>query len=376
MSMIPHSVEELIAVGLLPYPVKSIEPHGEGMINHTYKITTSRDEDPNFLLQKINSRVFKDVDQLQKNIKLITDHIRQKIEKEGVEHIENHVLTPSTILSNGNARSYYWDHNNDYWRLYHFVEESITYERPKDLKMAYKAGEALAIFHKQLSDFKSPGFKELLPNFHNTPKRVDTLKRRIKKDSHNRVKGVEAEIEFLLSREKEYSKVKIMGEMGIIPTRVIHQDPKINNLLFNKKGDVICVIDLDTVMHGHLCYDVGDAIRYCANKGKEDEKDLANIEVDMEIFKHYMNGYTSIAKDFISWAEMESLGFGPRLMTYEQAVRFLSDYLSGDIYYAYKSTYPTHNLDRARAQIRLLEKFEECYNDMSDHIRSLGNWDL
>lgn len=138
----------------------------------------------------------------------------------------------------------------------------------------------------------------------------------------------------------------------------------------------MCIIDLDTVMHGYLCYDVGDAVRNCANSGNEDEKDPGAVSVDMNIYKSFINGYTNIAKDFITWAEMESLGFGPRLMTYEQAVRFLSDYLYGDKYYDYKTFYPEHNLVRTKAQIQLLKGFEDNYQEMSEYIRSLGNWQL
>jgi thiamine kinase-like enzyme len=374
--MIPRSVEEMIAVGLLPYPVESIQQHGDGLINNTFKIITKRKEDPNFLLQKINNRVFKDVDALQINIKLITDHLRKKVEKEGVKDPDKCVLIPSSILSNGTTRSYYWDHNNDYWRLYVFIENTYTHEKLKNEEMALSAGRALATFHKLLTDFKSPDFKELLPNFHNTPKRVETLKKRVKDDVAGRLKNVREEVDFLLSRENEYSKVTRLGEMGVLPTRIIHQDPKINNILFDKKDNAICIIDLDTVMHGYLCYDVGDAVRNCANSGREDEKDPGAVSVDMKIFKSFINGYTNIAKDFITWAEMESLGFGPRLMTYEQAVRFLSDYLYGDKYYDYKTFYPEHNLVRTKAQIQLLKGFEENYQEMSEYIRSLGNWQL
>ncbi|MGE0091910.1 MAG: hypothetical protein AB7S40_05060, partial [Bacteroidales bacterium] len=138
--MIPRSVEEMIAVGLLPYPVESISQHGDGLINNTFKIITKKKEDPNFLLQKINNRVFKDIDALQHNIRLITEHIRRKLEKDGVKDVENRVLIPSSILSNGTSRSYYWDHNNDYWRIYVFIEESYTHEKFLNVNMAESAG--------------------------------------------------------------------------------------------------------------------------------------------------------------------------------------------------------------------------------------------
>lgn len=375
MSMIPSSVEEMIAVGLLPYPVKSIESHGGGLINNTFKIITKNPEDPNFLLQKINRWVFKDIDALQLNIRLITDHIRRKLEQEESTNIAKKVLTPSSILSNGTSTSYYWDNNGDFWRMYVFIEDSVTHERILDNKMAVSAGKALATFHKQLLDFNSKEFKQLLPDFHHAPNRVANLKVRIKEDVANRLKNVKEEVEFLLSREQIYSKVANMGDKNILPLRVIHQDPKLNNLLFDKEGNATCVIDLDTVMHGYLCYDIGDAIRNCANTGKEDDENLNNVSVDMKIFKSYMDGYASIAKDFVTWAEMESLAFGPRLLTYEQSVRFLADYLYDDKYYKYKTLYPEHNLVRARAQIKLLKSMEENYQEMASYVRTLGNWE-
>ncbi|MFA6769983.1 MAG: aminoglycoside phosphotransferase family protein [Bacteroidales bacterium] len=375
MSLIPSSVEEMIAVGLLPYPVKSIEKHGEGLINNTFKIVTKNPEDPNFLLQKINRWVFKDIDALQQNIRLITGHIRKKLEQEKSTDIFKKVLTPSSILSNGASKSYYWDHNNDFWRMYVFIEDSVTHEKVLNKKMAESAGKAMATFHKQLLDFKSDEFKELLPDFHHAPRRVVNLKIRIKEDIAGRLKNVKEEVDFLLSREKIYSKVANMGDKNILPLRLIHQDPKLNNILFDKKENPLCIIDLDTVMHGYLCYDIGDAIRYCANTGKEDDENLENISLDMKIFKSYMDGYASIAKDFVTWAEMESLAFGPRLLTYEQSVRFLADYLYGDKYYKYKTLYPEHNLVRARAQIKLLKSMEENYEEMAAYVRTLGNWE-
>jgi Ser/Thr protein kinase RdoA (MazF antagonist) len=374
MSIIPRSVEEIIAVGLLPYPVKSLEPHGDGLINNTYKIITKEPEHPNFLLQKINSRVFRNADALQHNIRLITDHIRIKLEEEGCEEPERHVLTPSSILSDGVSKSYYWDSNDDFWRLYVFIENSFTHNKPANPSMAQSAGESLGKFHKQLIDFKSDEFMELLPDFHNTPKRVANLRKRAKEDIAGRLKDVKREVEFLLEREEEYSKVQDLGVRGELPLRMIHQDPKLNNFLFDDKGNAICVIDLDTVMHGHICYDIGDAIRNMANTGEEDDKNTANVSLDTSIFKAFMKGYISEASSFLTWSEMESLAFGPRLMTYEQAVRFMADYLYNDKYYKYKTYYPEHNMVRAKAQIELLKSMEKNYDMMASYVRSLGEW--
>ena len=371
MNIIPKSVAETIAVGLLPFPVKSIEEHGDGLINYTFKVITKNPEHPNFLLQMINRRVFKDVDGLQRNIRLITDHIRKKLEEEGYTDLERRVLTPASIQCNGACSEYYWDSNGDYWRMYVFIEDAHSYDRMQNPKMAELAGKAFGKFHKQLLDFKSNEFREVLPNFHNTPMRIDSLKKRVTEDPVGRVKEVSWEIDFLLSRSEEYSKIEEMGKKGILPKRVIHQDPKFNNVLLDTNEDVLCVIDLDTVMHGYVCYDIGDAIRSGANTGAEDDENLDNVSVDLNIFKGFLTGYLSQTKDFLTPQEIDSLAFGPRLLAYEQAVRFLDDYIDGDKYYKYKTGYPQHNLVRARAQIKLLQSMEEHYQEMVAFVKSL-----
>ena len=368
MRIIPQSVAEMIAVGLLPYPVKSIEEHGDGLINCTYKIITKRTDHPNYLLQKINNRVFKDVDALQNNIKLITDHIRKKLEQQGCTEIDKRVLTPASIHFDGSLKPYYWDHNNDYWRLYVFIEDTKTYNTITDPGQAAKAGKAFALFHYQLIDFSNPGFKEVLPDFHNTPQRIINLSKRIAEDKFDRLKNAKSEADYLIGISEKFGTIVELAEKGVLPKRVIHQDPKLNNLLFDTNEEPVCVIDLDTVMHGYLCYDIGDAIRNGANTGKEDDPDINNISLNFEIFKGFINGYASVAKNFITKEEIDTLAFGPLLLTYEQAVRFLADYLNNDNYYKYKTYYPEHNLVRARAQIQLLRSIESHYTQMKEYV--------
>ncbi len=376
MRIIPQNVAEMIAVGLLPYPVKSIEEHGDGLINCTFKIVTKSPDHPNFLLQKINNRVFKDIEGLQSNIRQITDHIRKKLETEGVEDIDRRVLTPACIQCNGDCKAYYWDHNGDYWRMYIFIEDTVSYEKMQTPLMAEKAGVAFGKFQKQLIDFNPVNFCEVLPDFHNTPKRVESLKKRIEENPAGRLKEVKKEVDLLLEREGTYSKIVELGQAGKLPKRFIHQDTKFNNVLLDKNEDILCVIDLDTVMQGYICYDVGDAIRGGANKGREDDEDLNAVEVDMDIFRGFVKGYISQTIDFLTCTEMESIAFGPRLLAYEQAVRFLDDYLNGDKYYKYKTGYPQHNLVRARAQIKLMESMEQRYAEMSEYVRECAKWKI
>ncbi len=370
--MIPQSVAEIIAVGLLPYPVKSIEEHGGGLINFTYKINTKSPDHPNFLLQKINSRFFRNVDGLQHNIRLVTDHIRKKLEDEGCKDIDRHVLTPECIQCNGSCTAYYWDHNGDYWRLYVFIEDANTFEKIANPAMAELAGKAFGKFHRHLSDFDTSDFNELLPNFHNTPLRLESLRKTIEINPEGRLDIVGSEVDFLLSRGEKYSRIVEMGDKGLLPKRIIHQDPKFNNVLFDKNGELLCVIDLDTVMPGYVCYDLGDSIRTGANRGDEDDRNPDNVRLDMDICKGIIKGYISEAKAFLTPAELETLAFGPALITYEHAVRFLDDYLDGDKYFKYKTSYPQHNLVRTRAQIKLLQCMEESYDEIADFVKSLS----
>ncbi len=345
----------------------SVEKYGNGLINNTYKVMSGNPDVPDYILQKINHKVFKDVDGLQDNIKRVTDHIRQKLEKEGFEDIDRRVLTPvefhnAAIGSKRSSKLFFKDDKGDYWRLFLFIDGAQSYERMETPQMAKVAGKAFGNFHRQLNDFSGESLCEVIPNFHNTPVRIENLRKKIAKNSFDRLKNVKNEVEYLLRRAGEFSKIEEMGRLGLIPKRVVHQDTKFNNVLLEANPDseepeVLCIIDLDTVMPGYICYDVGDAIRSGANTGKEDDTNLDNVGLNYEIYRGFIDGFIEETKDFLTKAELETLPFGPKLITYEQAVRFLDDYLDGDKYY--KTNHPTHNLVRARAQIKLLQSMDE-----------------
>ncbi len=356
MKLIPKSVAEMVAVGLLPYPVKSIEEHKGGLINHTFKIVTKNDTDPNFLLQKVNSYIFKDVDLLQSNIRIVTDYIRNELDKQSLTNLNRRVLSPGCILSNGECKSYYWDHDCDYWRLYEYIEDSKSYNAIPNNDMAFKGGVTLASFHKTLLDFPKDKLPDIIPNFHNLKKRIESLMVKIKDDKFGRVTNAKKEIEFINDNIDEYIKLYEILTSPNIPKRVIHQDPKFNNILFDLNDNPLCMVDLDTVMVGHLYSDIGDAIRTGANSTVEDNPDLNQTNFIFETYQSYINGYLSIAKDFITLNELHSIYISPLIMTYEQSIRFLSDYINGDKYYKYKTEYPDHNLIRAKNQIRLFEQ--------------------
>ena len=345
----------------------TVEKYGNGLINNTYKVTSANPDEPDYLLQKINHKIFKDIEGLQNNIKKVTDHIRKKLEDAGVQDVNRRVLTPvefhnPAVGSGSSSRLYFKDESGDYWRLFLFIDGAQSYERMETPEMARIAGKAFGNFHRQLSDFPGETLCDVLPGFHNTPVRIANLRKRVAKDAFDRLKNVKDEVEYLLGRAGEFSKIVEMGKMGLIPKRVVHQDTKFNNILMESnpetdEPEVLCIIDLDTVMTGYICYDVGDAIRSGANRGKEDEKNLDNVGLDFEIYRGFLEGFTEETKDFLTKAELDTLPFGPKLLTYEQAVRFLDDYLDGDRYY--KTNYPTHNLVRARVQIKLLQSMDE-----------------
>lgn len=336
----------------------SAVPFGNGLINKTYKLTSENPQNPAYLLQKINHTIFRDVEGLQHNIKLVTDHIRRKLSEQGVADIKRRVLTPVEFEDKS---LYQKDVDGNYWRMFLFIENTISHERMDTPEMAKVAGRAFGNFHKLLSDFPGETLCEVLPGFHNTPMRIESLRNRVKENPCRRYEEVKSEAEYLLGRAEEFSKIVEMGREGKLPLRVVHQDTKFNNVLLdaNSAGaetEVLCIIDLDTVMPGYICYDVGDAIRSGANRGKEDDKNLDNVGLDLDIYKGFLKGFKEVTEGFLTHEELESLPFGPKLLTYEQAVRFLDDYLNGDKYY--RVEYEKHNLIRARAQIRLLESMD------------------
>ncbi len=368
MKLIPKSVAEMVAVGLLPYPVKSIEEHKGGLINYTFKIITKDPEHPNFLLQKVNSYIFKDVDMLQSNIRIVTDFIRKELEDKKIDDINRRVLSPGCILSNGECKSYYWDHDCDYWRLYEYIEDSKSYNTIPNSEMAYKGGVALASFHKSLLNFPKNKLPDVLPNFHNLPKRVESFKNRVSEDKFNRVLTAKKEIDYINQYANHYLELYNNLTCDYMPKRVIHQDPKFNNILFDINDNPLCIVDLDTVMVGHLYTDIGDAIRNGTNSSAEDNKNIDETNFNFDFFESYIHGYLSIAKDFITLKELHSLYQAPLIMTYEQSIRFLSDYINGDNYYKYKTEYPEHNLIRAKNQIRLLDMLQTHKENIKNTI--------
>ena len=331
-----------------PKTIETILPLGNGLINDTYKIIV--DGQPKYVLQRINNAVFTDVEMLQNNIEAVTNHIRQKYESQGVKDINRRVLH---FLKADTGKTYVVE-DGQYWRVMDFIADSYTYEAVTP-EYAYYAGLSFGDFESLLTDLEAP-IGEIIPDFHNIEFRLKQLEDAVAADPIGQMR--EVEVQKLVAKVHEASEWMCLGELlysvGKLPKRICHCDTKVNNMLFDKDGNVLCIIDLDTVMPSFVFSDFGDFQRSAANTGAEDDPDLDNIHFNMEIFKAFTKGYLEGTASFLTPLEKELLPYAATLFPYMQAVRFLTDYINGNTYYKIK--YPTHNLVRTWAQWRLFEE--------------------
>jgi len=347
----------------------SAEPYGTGHINDTFKVRASQGGPTVFFtLQHINTRVFRDPAALMSNIARITAHARRRLARECAEAASRRALQ---LVPTGEGASYYTDESGLCWRMYVYVDDVNTYdlvERPAD---AYEAARAFGRFQRLLADLPGGRLNETIPGFHDTPRRLAALKQAIRDDAHGRAREVRAEIDFALAREKMAGLLLDLCARGEVPERITHNDTKINNVLIDRTTrEGICVIDLDTCMPGLALYDFGDMVRAATNSAAEDERDVAKISSRREIFEALARGYLEAA-DFLVPSERAHLAFSGKLMTFECGVRFLTDYLQGDVYFRIHR--PGHNLDRCRNQfalVRSLERQEGAFQGFIDGLSS------
>ena len=344
--------------------VSGIAPVGNGLINDTYSVTTAETNTPDYILQRINHHIFKDVELLQRNIQRVTDHIRAKLEASGKSDIDRKALK---LVPAKDGKLYHFDGEN-YWRMTVMIPRSVTHETMTPA-LAEQTGMAFGNFQSQLSDLPEGALGETIPNFHNIEFRVEGFKESIARDSAGRLKDVQKLVEEILERAEVMCKAQQLYRAGRLPKRVTHCDTKVNNLLFDEQGKPLCVIDLDTTMPGFVLSDFGDFIRTGANTGAEDDPDLDNVSVNMDIFRAFAKGYVESTASFLTPVERENLPYGAQLLTYMQTVRFLADYLDGDNYY--KINHPEHNWQRSKAQFKLLQSIEAQEKAMNDYIAGL-----
>ena len=337
-----------------------IEPLGKGHINDSYRVGTDEKE---YVLQRINHNIFKNVHELQNNIHRVTSHIRTKLIEKGVTDVERRVIT---LIPTHDGALYYKDVNGDYWRLMIFIKDSKSYD---DINpdLAYRAGMAFGEFQKTLEDIPGEPLFETIPNFHNMENRLESFRESVKANKVGRLDEVADLVKEIEDRAEEMCKAERMHREGKLPKRINHCDTKVNNILFDNDDQVICVVDLDTVMPGYVLSDFGDFIRTGANTGAEDDKNLDNVSVNLDIFEAYAKGYLKHAASFLTDTEIENLPYGAKLLTYMQTVRFFTDYIDGDTYY--KIAYPQHNLVRTKAQFKLLQSLEENYEKMQQIVK-------
>ena len=343
--------------------VNDISLFGEGMINSTYRVTLKENK-TQYILQKINHSIFRDVDMLQSNIKRITDHIRHKLIEAGETDIDRKTLTLIPALG---GKLYYFDGDN-YWRMTLLIPDSQTFEAVTP-EYAFHAGKAFGNFQSMLSDLPGEPLGETIPNFHNMEFRIMQFREAVSANKAGRLPEVSDLVDEIEKRADEMCQCERLFREGKLPKRINHCDTKVNNMLFDTDGKVLCVIDLDTAMPGFVMSDFGDFMRTAGNRGKEDDTHLENVSFNMNIFTSYTRGYLEEAKSFLTPIEIELLPFGAKLLTYMQLTRFLADYLNGDTYY--KITNPIHNLQRSKAQFKLLQSIEEEYFTMQRFIASI-----
>ncbi len=344
--------------------VLDVASYGNGHINDTYLC----DSDPKYILQRINKEVFKNPPQVMENIAAVTEHLVKKITEAGGAANKETLQIVRTV----DGESYYKSTDDEYFRMYVFVDDTITKETAENPEDLYQAAKAFGRFQNMLSDFPADTLYETIPDFHNTKKRIDTFKEIVAADKFDRAKNVQDEINYALLLVDEMGIVVDLLESGEIPLRVTHNDTKLNNVLFDAKTDTAqCVIDLDTVMPGSLLYDFGDALRFGASSGTEDEKDLDKIYLDLDKFSAFTEGFLEELSSSITPKEVELLAFSVKLITYECGIRFLGDYLNGDVYF--KIHYDEHNLDRARTQLKLVKDMTDKMDEMNRIVYKFYN---
>lgn len=340
--------------------ILSIVPHGNGHINDTFAVLY-RDgtKEKKLILQKINKTVFLEPEKVMENVAGVTSFLAKKIAQAG-GNPERETLT---ILPVGSGKNYYVDESGEYWRCYLFISDAFcaeTAETPEDF---YKAAVAFGNFQSMLADYPAETLHETIADFHNTKARLDVFCRTVEEDKFNRVQEVQEEIRFILNRREDAEYFTNLLEKGEIPLRVTHNDTKINNILMDcRTHEGICVIDLDTVMPGLSVHDFGDAVRFGASTAAEDETDLSKVSCDMELFEAYTKGFMEGCGGRLTEAEIKLLPMGAKVITLELAIRFLTDYLNGDVYF--KIHRDGHNLDRCRTQLKLVADMEEKWEQM------------
>ncbi|MCI6553471.1 MAG: aminoglycoside phosphotransferase family protein [Lachnospiraceae bacterium] len=345
--------------------MEELVPYGSGHINDTFRLTCRLSDGgcKRYILQKMNTSIFKNTAELMENVEKVTSFLRKKIiEAGGNPERETLNLVPAA-----DGRTYL-ESEGEFWRMYIFIENATSFDEVKKPEDFYNSAVSFGNFQRLLADYPAETLHETIMNFHNTADRFANFKKAVKEDVCGRAKAVQDEIDFVLAREKDTHVICDALAEKRIPLRVTHNDTKLNNIMIDDQtGKGLCVIDLDTVMPGSSLYDYGDSIRFGASTGAEDEPNLELISLDLGLFDIYTKGYLEGCGGSLTKEEIELFPMGAKLMTFECGMRFLADYLQGDVYF--KIHREGHNLDRARTQFKLVSDMESKWEEMTEIVR-------
>jgi hypothetical protein len=338
-------------------------PTGRGHINDTYFVRTSEHDTPDYMLQRINNSIFRDVTQLMENYLTVTIHLAGKLE---LGKHENQLLE---IIPAIDGKPYYMDETGNYWRLLNYIKDGHVFDVVTDTEIAYEGGKAFGNFLCQVADIPVDSIFETLPNFHDIEFRLEMFYKSVKTDTAGRLQGIAKELEFVRGHADEMCIIPVLQKRGLVPSRITHNDTKFNNIIFDASNKAICVVDLDTIMPGSVLFDFGDAIRSGANTTDEDEQELDKVAINLEIFEAFTRGYLECTYDLLNETEINMLAFSARFITFMIGLRFLTDYLDGDIYF--RTNYDEHNLIRARVQFKLVESMEQQSAAMQNCVNKI-----
>lgn len=336
--------------------------YGSGHIHDTFLVRMRERSAPDYILQRINHVIFKDIPALMANIVRVSEHIRSQVGDPDREAL--------TVIPAADGLPFHRDGEGRYWRCYRFIEHRETGERPDCPEQAFEAGSLFGRFIVQLADLPPSCLHVIIPRFHDVEFRLDEFTQALLADPLGRGREAEAEIALVNERAESMKRVLAAGRAGRIPLRITHNDTKFNNVLFDRRGRGRCLIDLDTVMPGYVLYDFGDAVRSAANTAREDEIEIARVRLDMDVYRELARGFLRGLRGGLSVGECELLPFGAALLAYTVGLRFLTDHLAGDVYF--KTARPGHNLQRARAQFALLGDMEKRFAEMEEIVRGLA----
>ena len=344
--------------------IERVSPFGSGHINDTYLVEGAGGR---YILQRINTNTFQDVDGLMQNIRLVTEFITEQTRQAGGDVGRESMR----VIPCDDGRLYHRDEEGSCWRVLSYIEGSVCLQKARNEQDLFECAAAFGRFQRQLGDFDASRLTETIPRFHDTPKRYQDFERAVQQDTMDRAAKVQREIEFVRQRKADCRYLFDLQQRGELPLRVTHNDTKLNNILIDRDThEGICVIDLDTTMPGLSINDFGDSIRFGANHCLEDEQDLSKVNFDIQLYEVFTRSFLEGARGSLTPAELEYLPWGARLMTLECGLRFLADYLDGDHYF--HVSHPQQNLDRARTQMKLVKDMEEQFDAMAAVVAKYG----